>query len=392
MSDTNIAAIDDLLSLLQIPGPPGEELAVAEWLRKKLESFGIPSRSIVSDRAQEQSEYGGKTGNLIVRIDGDGRGKRRMFSAHMDTVPNVVGAKPRLAGNTIVNDAAGKALGGDNRTGCAVLLHVARSLCRPGAVACAPTTLVFFVQEEVGLIGARGLDVKLLGNPKPSFCYNFDGGKISDVITKVTGTERFNIEIDGIPAHAGAHPEQGVSAAVIAANALADLVRDGWHGAISKPSGKGSANIGIFKGGTGSNVVMPNLYILAEARSHDPAFRKTIIAAWKETFERAAGGVTNAAEQRGSVRFSPGPAYESFAIADDAEVVRNALAAAERVGVQARCVSNNGGMDANWIVAHGIPSVTIGVGQRHVHTPEETVDLIEFNTTCRLAELLATAS
>src|SRR5260221_592208 len=120
--------VEDLLALLQIPGPPGEELAVANWLREKLQSFGIPSSSIVSDRANQQSEYGGQTGNLIVRLDGNGRGKRRMFSAHMDTVPNVVGARPRLNGIAIVNDAPGKALGGDNRTGCAILLHVARTL------------------------------------------------------------------------------------------------------------------------------------------------------------------------------------------------------------------------------------------------------------------------
>jgi tripeptide aminopeptidase len=382
-------AIEDLLSLLRISGQPGDEAAVAEWLRNRLIALGVPSGAIVSDRAQEQSEYGGKAGNLIVRLDGSGRGKRRMFSAHMDTVPIAVGAKARLDGEFIVNDAPEKALGGDNRTGCAILLHVARLLCNPGTRPGPPTTLVLFVQEEVGLIGARGLDVKLLGDPTPAFCYNFDGSRTDEVVTQVTGTERFIIEIEGIPAHAGAHPERGVSAAVAAANAIHELARDGWHGAISKPSGKGSANVGIMKGGSGSNVVMPDLYILAEARSHDPAFRKSIVAAWKSAFERAVADCKNAAAERGRVRFSPGPSYESFALSDDAEVVRNALAGAEKAGIQARCVSNNGGMDANWIVAHGIPAVTFGAGQQNVHTPAERVVVDEFLKACRLAEALA---
>ena len=46
------------------------------------------------------------------------------------------------------------------------------------------------------------------------------------------------------------------------------------------------------------------------------------------------------------------------------------------------------GMDANQIVAHGIPTVTLGVGQGHAHTPEETLDLQRFWTACRIATAL----
>jgi tripeptide aminopeptidase len=69
---------------------------------------------MVQDRAQEQSEYGGEVGNLVVTLDGKQAGPHLMFSAHMDTVPDAVGCQPRLdcAQNRIVNDAEGKALGG----------------------------------------------------------------------------------------------------------------------------------------------------------------------------------------------------------------------------------------------------------------------------------------
>jgi tripeptide aminopeptidase len=53
-------------------------------------------------------------------------------------------------------------------------------------------------------------------------------------------------------------------------------------------------------------------------------------------------------------------------------------------------VSNDGGMDANWIVAHGIPAVTIGVGQRSVHSPAEWIDLDEFDVVCELMRTVAT--
>jgi tripeptide aminopeptidase len=48
-------------------------------------------------------------------------------------------------------------------------------------------------------------------------------------------------------------------------------------------------------------------------------------------------------------------------------------------------------MDANWIVAHGIPAVTLGLGQRQVHGPDEWIALTNFERTCRLITDIATA-
>jgi tripeptide aminopeptidase len=384
-------ALNELLGLLAIPGPPAGERAVAEHLQRVLQQIGVPPSAFAGDDAHQQSEYGGDTGNLIVRLDGHGRGPRRLFSTHMDTVPLAVGARPRLDADAgrIVNDAPDTALGGDNRTGCAVLLQVAKALvARNGDHL--PTTLVFFVQEEVGLVGARGLNVPMLGEPKPALGFNFDGGRPDQFVTTVIGTERFTIDVEGIAAHAGARPAEGVSAAIIAATALAELARNGWHGALERPEGRGSANVGILNGGTGSNVVMPALHILAEARSHSRDFRRQIIATWQDAFRRAAASQHNRAGASGSVRFGPGPTYEPFSLPDDEPAVKQALAAATRCDIAARCVSNDGGMDANQLVAHGIPTVTFGAGQRAVHTPDEYVEVNDFLTACRLAVELAT--
>lgn len=45
----------------------------------------------------------------------------------------------------------------------------------------------------------------------------------------------------------------------------------------------------------------------------------------------------------------------------------------------------NGGLDANWMVKHGIPTVTFGAGQNDIHTVKEWVDLVEFEAGCNLA-------
>ena len=384
-------ALDDLLNLLPIAGPPAQEGQVAVFLRAKLLEMGIAADQIVHDNAQAQSEYGGEVGNLSVRLDGRQLGPRLMFSTHMDTVPNAVGCQPRLdtANQRIVNAAAGKALGGDNRLGCALLLHLARTLLhRHGDHP--PVTLIFFIQEEVGLVGARGLDLSLLGTPTPTLCFNWDGGRVDQIVTAVIGCERFTIDISGIAAHAGARPAAGVSAAVIAAHAIAELDREGWHGRIQKPAGGGSANVGIVQGGQGSNVVMPALHILAEARTHDPVFRRQIIATWQAAFIAAAQRVVNQDGQTGVVTFGPGPTYEAFALAESEPVVQRLLTAAHQCALDVTLVSNDGGMDANWIVAHGIPAITMGVGQRQVHTADEWIDLADFAVACQLVVMLAT--
>ncbi|MEM7028288.1 MAG: M20/M25/M40 family metallo-hydrolase [Chloroflexota bacterium] len=377
-------AVQYLLDLLPIQGPPAKESRVAAEIKNKLMAMGVSSDHIHHDQAQTQSEYGGEVGNLIVQFSGRIDESRLMFSTHMDTVPNAVGCQPHLdeVNQRIINEAEETALGGDNRLGCAALLNLARELIvlngdHP------PVTLVFFIQEEVGLVGARGLDLSLLGDAVPTMCINLDGGRSDQIVTAVIGTERFTIDLTGIPAHGG-YPDNGVSTAIIQAKAIAELEQQGWHGRIKKPDGEGTANVGIVQGGQGSNVVMPSLHILAEARSHDTNFRRKIIATWQQAFEQAVQDTVNPNGQTGSVSFGSGPTYDAFALADDAPVVEAVLQAAKQCGIEASLVSNDGGMDANWIVAHGIPAVTIGVGQRQVHTTEEWIDLPDFEQACQL--------
>jgi tripeptide aminopeptidase len=46
----------------------------------------------------------------------------------------------------------------------------------------------------------------------------------------------------------------------------------------------------------------------------------------------------------------------------------------------------DGGVDANWLFKHGIPAVTLGCGQRDVHTNKETLDVPDFLAACRIAK------
>ena len=170
----------------------------------------------------------------------------------------------------------------------------------------------------------------------------------------------------------------------------------GWFGKVEKDGKAGTSNVGTFGGrggrgaGDATNVVTDYVYLTGEARSHDTRFVKEIVKAYKEALGRAAGRVTDHKGRQARVKFSSRVDYYPFRIAADAPVVRHALAAGERAGLKAQVRISNGGLDANWLVRHGIPTVTFGAGQNAIHTVEEFVDLKLFAEGCRMALAVAT--
>jgi tripeptide aminopeptidase len=117
---------------------------------------------------------------------------------------------------------------------------------------------------------------------------------------------------------------------------------------------------------------------------------RTITAAYREAFRQAAGQVRNAKGRRARIRFQTRRDYYPYRLKPTAPVVQRGEAVARAIGLNPRLRISNGGLDANWLVRHGIPTVTFGAGQNNVHTTEEYVDLDEFETGCRLALALAT--
>ena len=136
---------------------------------------------------------------------------------------------------------------------------------------------------------------------------------------------------------------------------------------------------------------MPSLSLRAEARSHNAAFRRRIVREFEAAFRRAARSVRDVHDRCGSVAFECETRYESFRLPKSEPSVRLALAAVERVGLEPSTRIANGGLDANWLTAHGFPTVTIGCGQCDIHTVDERLHVPSYLDACRIAVELATA-
>lgn len=386
--DHNIVRV---IELMKIPGTPGAETQISNHVVACLRDMGVPENAIFHDAAHKESEIGGAVGNLIVRFAGRSEEACRMLSTHLDTVPDAVGSDPKLEGDRIVNAAEGKALGADARAGVAALLAAAQAMMDNGGNH-PPCVLAFFVQEEIGLVGSKNLDVDLLGNPRPEMCFNFDGGVMEELVNAVVGTERIHIDLTGVAAHT-ASADKGISCAVIFAEALAKLNREGWVGIVEK-EGWASSNIGVIDGGTGSNVTMPRLYALGECRSFELDLRERVLSAWRQAFCDAVDRENDAAQKRGvtdraSVSFRKGPAYMPYRLPADAPVVEAATRAIKKTGRSVELFDHRGGMDTCNVVAKGIPAVGMGMGDNLAHSVDEWLDVPQFLDACRIATILA---
>src|ERR1700687_3990446 len=156
-----------LLELVQIDSHSRKERDVAERIKKYCEQMGA---QVEIDDAGEK--VGGNSGNVIARFPGTISGAASiMMSAHMDTVVPGEGVKPIVEGDIIRTDGT-TVLGGDDKSGCAVICEVLHQL-RDQNIPHGPIEAVFTICEEIGLQGARNLDLGLIA-AKEGLVYDSD--------------------------------------------------------------------------------------------------------------------------------------------------------------------------------------------------------------------------
>ena len=121
-----------------------------------------------------------------------------MMSAHMDTVVPGEGVKPVVEGDIIRTDGT-TVLGGDDKSGCAVIIEVIRCLQEQN-IPHAPIEAIFSICEEVGLLGAKNVDISKL---KAKYGIVFDSDDPGFLFTKGPSSNHMEFRIHGLESHAG---------------------------------------------------------------------------------------------------------------------------------------------------------------------------------------------
>ena len=227
--------------LVSIDSVSREEGEICSALKEKLSQMGA---EIIIDHAADK--VGGNSGNLIAKFKGTLDAPPLMLNAHMDTVEPGRGVRPFFK-NGVFTSQGDTILGADDKSAIAIFLETI-TLLQENNIPHAPIELVLTVCEEVGLAGAKHLD---MGHISARYGFALDTTDTKGIVTRAPAANRIEIKVHGKDAHAGVAPEEGINAIWIAAKALSELQ-------MGRIDAETTCNIGVIEGGTATNIV-PNL-------------------------------------------------------------------------------------------------------------------------------------
>ena len=344
--------VQTFLDMVRLNTPPKHEKAASEIAYKILIELGF---ECTYDDAGKK--LGGDVGNLIAFKKGTVQNAPTIFfSAHFDTVEATPGLTPIIDGDVIKTDGK-TVLGADDISGMAPILEGMR-LLQEQSIPHGDIQLLLTVCEEIGLAGAKLLDPSRI---KAKFGYVLDAGPpVGSLVYSAPTQDIFEVWIHGKPAHAGAQPEDGVSAVLVAARAIARMK-------LGRVDHETTANVGVITGGTATNIIPAECYVKCEARSRNVAKmekqRDHMIACFRE--EAEAAGITLDVKNEN--------AYPAYELGMDDQVLTVGMAAAERIGFEPLLRVTGGGADANIFNANGFPTTVLGCGMMNIHRHDEYV-------------------
>lgn len=346
--------------LVEIDSVSREEGEFAKEIKKVLESMGAETSV---DNAGEKT--GSDTGNLIAKFKGNVSAPPLLINAHMDTVQPGKGIKAVLKNGIFTSDGS-TILGADDKSSIAVILESLRVLKENG-LQYGPIDLVLTICEEIGLLGAKHFDLSLID---AKFGYALDATDVDGIIVRAPAANRLEFKIHGKDSHAGAAPEKGINAILLASKAIAGLE-------IGRIDRETTCNIGIIEGGIATNIV-PNLVtVKGEVRSHDneklAKVTDDIVSSFKDVVESFRK--IDSKDDLPSLEVYIEKDFPSTDIPEDHHVVAMAVQAGKNLGRKIVCKTSGGGADANIFFETGIITGVLGTGMRDMHTVREHVKL-----------------
>lgn len=353
-------------SLVKIDSLSRQERDVALVLEKILTEMGA---SVCYDTAGEQVE--GNCSNLVARFKGTVAAEPIFLSGHMDTVGPGKGIKVQFEDGVFRSDGT-TILGSDDKSALAIIIEV-MDVILENKIAYPPVEIIFTVCEEIGLLGAKNFDYTLM---ESKFGYILDSTDTDGIVTKAPAANKIIIKIHGKGAHAGAEPENGVNAILVASQAISTLK-------LGRIDAETTCNIGTIKGGVATNIVPAFVEIHGEARSHDPEKLKQVTDDIVTAFHKAAsefrdnGGLPE-------VETIVENDFPHTDIPENHKAIGLARKAAANLGVALESKTIGGGADANIFFGKGIVAGVLGTGMTDVHTLNESVSLSDMENSARL--------
>lgn len=369
------------VQLCEIDSPSRHEKRLADHL-KEIFRAEFKLEALEDDSA---IHTGSDSGNLLIRFSahGESAGPAVFFNCHLDTVEPARGVRVRRQGDTFYS-AGPTILGADDKAGIAMLIEMARVVKEDGA-GHPPFEFLFTTCEEIGLLGAKHLDRRLF---QSRMGYALDSADIDLAVVGAPAANHFSATVHGLAAHAGLHPENGISAIKIAAEALTAI-------RLGRLDPESTANVGRIVGGGATNIVPAEVRVEGEVRSHCEEKLKDHTAAIAAAFHAAVARHRRHGREGENappwLEFQVVRQFPAMHLTEQDLVVRHLSSAAARLGRRLNFTVAGGGSDANIFNGYGLPTIILGIGMTDVHTTDESVRLSDLVRTTELLVSLLTS-
>lgn len=355
--------VEQFVELVSIESPSRKEGKVMHYLRGVLEGLGI---EVFEDDASKCTNGDGN--NLLGKVKGgDSLAPAILLNSHMDTVRPGENIEPVIE-DGIIRSAGNTILGADDKSGIAIILEVIKVL-RERNITHSNIEILFTVSEEIGLLGAKHFDTKSL---ESSFGYSLDSSRPGALVFAAPAANHIKVTFHGREAHAGLAPEEGLSAIEVAARAITNMP-------LGRIDDETTANIGLIKGGSATNIVAGVAIIEGEARSHNPDKLKKQTDAMVHACEKAVKDANGA-----SLDVEISADFPSMHLNKTGRAVTLAKNSAEKLGAALSMVVAGGGSDANVFNDKGLEIAILGTGMSKVHTNEEEIKIEDMVSCARL--------
>jgi tripeptide aminopeptidase len=327
------------------------------------------------------TQTGADCGNLFFRFPGDLQREPLFFNCHMDTVQPGIGVKV-VRKEDIFTSLGDTILGSDDKSGIAALIE-ALQIIRENNLPHIPMEYVFTTCEEIGLLGAKALDPAHIS---ATTGYALDSSGFGRVIIGAPAANLLTITLKGTAAHAGLHPEWGINAIMLAAQALAKSP----CGRINQES---TINFGTIQGGAASNIVPEQVRIDGEVRSHCQETLHKLTTQIQTTFQEVVSQWQDpTGEARGipKLDFQARADFPAMRLTEKDTVIQTIKQAAQKTQIKLSYEIAGGGSDANIFNGKGLQTAIIATGMTHIHSTDEQVKLTDMVDLTRLLLALMT--
>ncbi|MBP7217012.1 MAG: M20 family metallopeptidase [Candidatus Omnitrophica bacterium] len=334
--------------------PPGDEYAIACFIKAALKRFGLASKIVTFKK---------RRANIVAVIPGKNTAHSLLITPHLDTVP----AGKRWKYPPLAAHIRGGRLYGLGSTDCkcnlACSIEVLNSLLEEKVTL--PFTLMFAAtadEESGSLLGLEPLLDK--GVIRPTQALVLDADDFSIIVAQ-KGLLHLKVKLQGKRAH-GAYPWLGENAIDAAMNIMLDLKKHPLafksHRYLKPPT----INCGTIQGGDKVNVVADWCEFELDFRFLPGERAQTIIQNLKRTIQRHCASFS--IEIEGT--------QKPFSIAVDHPLVSTLTSAFRSVGAKPRIKGSEGATTISFFQERHIPAVATGFGcEGCAHMADEYVTI-----------------